>query len=199
MSVVTRRYDLEPLATAMGCTLAAACRRLGVSGSTMQEYRRDGVTEKVADRVAVKAGLHPYEVWPEMVDHAVESILKRCPECPTEFAPNRAWQTYCSTPCRRRARYRRQQATRRARDPQREAARKARWAEESRDYLRTYKRRWDAENREHRNAYARQRRLAIKNADDTGHGRGLVDTESPGVGPDGPQVDSPMMAGEEAA
>lgn len=49
-----------------------ACKTLGVSGSTYVEYRRDGLSELVADRMAVKAGLHPFSVWPEMADHHIE-------------------------------------------------------------------------------------------------------------------------------
>jgi hypothetical protein len=62
------RYPFAPLAAAMQLSEAHACRVLNLSGSTAVEYRRRGLTRRVADRLAVAAGLHPYEVWPEMVD-----------------------------------------------------------------------------------------------------------------------------------
>ncbi len=61
-----RRYPFSELASAMGCSEHAACVRLGVSGSTEQSYRRSGVTLEVAERLALRAGLHPFEVWPSM-------------------------------------------------------------------------------------------------------------------------------------
>lgn len=72
-----RRYPLEPLAAAMGVPLSSLGRLLGMSGSTWKQSRDDGVTELVADRLAVKAGLHPFVVWPEMVDHQVEDERAR--------------------------------------------------------------------------------------------------------------------------
>jgi hypothetical protein len=68
------KYPFAPLAALMGLTEHAAGVALGISGRTEQEYRRDGMSEKVADRMAVKAGLHPFSVWPEMADHAIESV-----------------------------------------------------------------------------------------------------------------------------
>lgn len=67
------RYPFAPLAAAMGLTEHAAAVALGLSGSTQQDYRRRGVTEQVADRLAVRAGLVPYEVWPSMLDDAVDA------------------------------------------------------------------------------------------------------------------------------
>jgi hypothetical protein len=69
-----RLYSLEPLADALGCTLGQLGRRLGVSGSTWQQYRSEGVSELVADRLAVKAGLHPALVWPELVEFAITEV-----------------------------------------------------------------------------------------------------------------------------
>lgn len=63
------RYPFAPLAALMGCTEASAARRLNISGRTEQEYRREGMSEKVADRMAVRAGYHPFEVWPEMAEY----------------------------------------------------------------------------------------------------------------------------------
>ncbi len=73
MRTPRRRYPLAPLLDRMGLdSRKAAARHLRISGSTEQDYRHRGVTERVADRLAVKAGLNPFEVWPEMADHAIE-------------------------------------------------------------------------------------------------------------------------------
>lgn len=45
--------------------------KLGLSGTTEKLYRRVGVSEPVADRLAVRAGMHPWEVWPEMAEHSM--------------------------------------------------------------------------------------------------------------------------------
>lgn len=66
-----KRYPLQPLAALLGMDLGPLGKRLGVSGRTWQEYRDQGVSEKVADRMAVKCGLDPYCVWPEMLDDAI--------------------------------------------------------------------------------------------------------------------------------
>jgi hypothetical protein len=65
------RYPIEPLLALMDGTPSEALARLKVSGSTQQEYLERGVSERVGDRLAIRAGLHPYVVWPEMAD-AVE-------------------------------------------------------------------------------------------------------------------------------
>lgn len=70
-----RRYSLEPLALASGIPLPKLGRRLGMSGSTWQDARDRGVGEKAADRYAVRLGLHAANVWPELIDHALEDAL----------------------------------------------------------------------------------------------------------------------------
>lgn len=64
-----RRYPFADLAAAMRMSEHAAAVQLGLSGSTEQTYRRDGLSEKVADRLAVKAGLHPVNVWVDYIDY----------------------------------------------------------------------------------------------------------------------------------
>jgi hypothetical protein len=68
---VTKRYPLEPLAALIGCEKSALARKLNLSGTTWQEYRDLGVSAHVADGLAVKAGLHPFNVWPELADDMV--------------------------------------------------------------------------------------------------------------------------------
>lgn len=65
------RFPFDRLVAAMGVSPNRACVELGISGTTAQEYRALGVTECVADRLAVRAGFHPYEIWPELVDHTL--------------------------------------------------------------------------------------------------------------------------------
>lgn len=70
------RFPFASLAVAMGLSQGEAARLLGLSGSTWKEYRDRGMTERVADRLAVKAGLVPYEVWPEMLDANLDAELE---------------------------------------------------------------------------------------------------------------------------
>lgn len=148
-----RRYPLEPLRAAVGASsINAMLRRLGVSGSTEQDYRRNGVTEKVADRLAVKAGFNPYEVWPEMADHLVEDAEVTCArdDCPNRFVPLHHLQKYCRTACGRVVAKRRYRARLRATDPAwveaQRAARRERY-EQERDYELAQQARRDAARR----------------------------------------------------
>lgn len=126
-----RRYPLAPLIEAVagtGETDHSVLARLGVSGSTAKKYRAEGVLERTADRLAVRAGLHPFEVWPELVDDALAELdapptdptpappvaAVACPLCATSFTP-RPTKVYCSPRCRETAGDRR----RYAQDPQR--------------------------------------------------------------------------------
>lgn len=67
-------YPFAPLAAAMGLSENQAIIRLGVNGRMGQQYRHEGMSERVADRLAVKAKLHPFEVWPEMADRAIRDV-----------------------------------------------------------------------------------------------------------------------------
>lgn len=67
---MNRRYPLRPLLKAMDLTLQEAAVQLGISGATRNRLRDEGLTEKQADRYAVRAGLHPWTLWPEMEQHA---------------------------------------------------------------------------------------------------------------------------------
>jgi hypothetical protein len=103
------RYPIAPLLALMSGTPREALARLKVSGSTQQEYLTRGVSELVADRLAIRAGLHPYVVWPEMVD-AVEvtgpttleeeqQVECASPRCSTRFVPSRKGHVYCRPRC----------------------------------------------------------------------------------------------------
>lgn len=91
---MSRRYSMEPLAAASGVPLPSLGRVLGVSGSTWQDARKHGVGERAADRYAVRLGLHVANVWPEMVDHAIEDASVPCEECGEPLLPTRAGHTF---------------------------------------------------------------------------------------------------------
>ena len=156
-----RRYPLEPLAGLMGTTLADACRHLGVSGSVQKEYRERGVTAKVADRLAAKAGFHPAVVWPEWLDDQIAAAEVECADekCDQRFVPRQRTYRYCSPQCRQRAAGRASMRRRRA-DPVRKAridAAQAKYQDEARRALSAYRRRYYAANRERLLAEQRRR------------------------------------------
>jgi hypothetical protein len=103
-----RRYPLEALVEASGLTEAALGRAVGLSGSTLGKARRHGLREDAADRYAVRAGLHPLEVWTDFGQVP-------CAECDGLFAPTRKGHRFCSRLCadrlRSRERYRRNYAS----------------------------------------------------------------------------------------
>lgn len=136
-----KRYPLDPLFTLMGETPSQACKILGLSGSTQQEYRTRGVTEKVADRLAAKAGMLAYEVWPEMVDDIIGSSEQECarPDCGNRFIPTRSDQAACSRVCADWLRNRRRRSRADVRAADRAAA--ARYYAENGDYVRAERRR----------------------------------------------------------
>lgn len=70
---------------------------LGVTRRTVWRYRAEGVSEIAADRLAVAAGFHPFEVWPELVD--VATVVCDCGEV---FVPVRGSHRFCSRRCHSR-------------------------------------------------------------------------------------------------
>lgn len=140
-----RRYDFSVLAEAMGATEAQAARTLGFSGSTEQKYRREGMSAVVADHAAVRAGLHPFNVWPEMAEHALEATTRACGRCGARFVPVRKAQKWCSKQCRLYEAQAAYQRRRWAADPE--------WAERQRERKRQYRR----ETAEYGRSYARRR------------------------------------------
>lgn len=72
-----KRYPITPLATLTGQSVHALLSAAGVSGSTAQQYRKLGITEAVADRLACSVGVVPYEVWPEILDDAIDERRAR--------------------------------------------------------------------------------------------------------------------------
>lgn len=143
-----RRYPLEPLAAAIGEPFNALGRLLGLSGSSWTVVRDRGVTERTAERYAVKLGIHPYVVWPEMVAEA--EVECAWVECSVRFVPTRANHRCCSKACAKKIW---------ARTPAGKASLKAahkRWKESVPAYAarvdREYRARWREENRERERA-----------------------------------------------
>lgn len=97
-----KRYPVAPLAEAMGVSFNQAMMRLGVSGSTMQDYRARGVTEQVAERLATRAGLPAAYVWPELVDDRIADESVPCEECGGLFVPSRRGHRFCTPKCGQR-------------------------------------------------------------------------------------------------
>lgn len=126
MPDTAHRYPWAPLAAASGLSEHQLAIRLAVSGSTEQQYRRDGMSELVADRMACKLDLHPFEVWPEMIEHQAADVSKACDHCGDGFIPDRRNARFCSTRCYRRWWAREQRRKRYATDPTFAAAQRAR-------------------------------------------------------------------------
>lgn len=100
-----KRYDFGPLADAMDVSKHEACQRLNIVGSTEVEYRRRGLTEKVADRLACRAGFHPSVIWPDWMDDVIvaEELVCARIRCTERFVPARWNQRYCSAKCQKAA------------------------------------------------------------------------------------------------
>lgn len=59
--------------------------------------------EAEAERAAVAWGLHPFTVWPDMIDHVISDCSTSCRHCDELFMATAPNQAYCSNECRRRA------------------------------------------------------------------------------------------------
>lgn len=147
-----RRYPVQPLLDATGLTLNGFIRRHmpSVNGQAYRKARNEGLSMDQAERWALTAGWHPFEVWPNMADHQLEDQQQPCEECGEPFLPTRKGHRFCSSRCRTRVHKRRQWATsethrekRRAylRQYRQDAARviarqKREWVEANRDRVR---------------------------------------------------------------
>lgn len=139
------RYSFTALLKAMNMTIQAASVQLGISGRTRNLIaQRGGLTEKQADRYAVRAGLHPYEVWQDWFDHAFRACAH--PDCAERFVPTAPHQRFCSHRCRRRFNERR---ARELNLPSAENKRenRRRYYEQYGDYERARQRRYDRARR----------------------------------------------------
>lgn len=138
---MTRRYPWAPLAALVGSGLAG---KLNVSGSTLQDYQTRGVTPRVADRLAMKAGLHPSLVWPSWFDDVLEDHGRDCAECGGRFLPKRHDAKFCDPACNRRW-------------WGREGKRRYRQTPKGAEYNRSLRRAYYAENAEYEKGRERRR------------------------------------------
>lgn len=132
-----RRYPFQALVDVMGCAPSTALRRLGVSGREGATYLERGVTLRVADRLAIRAGFDLYAIWPEALNDAIADVERECAadDCTEVFVPPARvpHKKFCSKTCKsrdqRRRRYREDVAYR-----DRVKASMRRYYEETRDY-----------------------------------------------------------------
>jgi hypothetical protein len=74
--VSKRFYPVQPLLQMMGCTLSEAQKTLGIGGDQYRRFQEEGLRREVAERKALKAGFHPYEVWPELADDDYDTTYR---------------------------------------------------------------------------------------------------------------------------
>lgn len=137
-----RRYAFDTLAEAAGMEPHLLAAHLGISGSTWKKYRSEGMSEVVADRRAAQCGFVAWQVWPEMLEHAIADEAER----------RRA----------KKAEYQRRYYARHA-EQMRERNRRY-WAETV-EYQRKRKQRFYRDNAERLRAEARERYQASKRGD----------------------------------
>lgn len=84
-----RMYSIEPLLEAANLSMSQAAQVLGIGGPEYRRYRDDGMSREVAERKALKAGFHPYELWPDMADHDADDVTVECAagDCEIRFIP----------------------------------------------------------------------------------------------------------------
>lgn len=145
--VERRTYPIEPLLEATGMTMSQLAQALGIGGPEYRRYRDEGMTRDVAERKALKAGLHPYEVWLDMADNDLHDAERECaaPDCSNRFvphpmAPRRRW---CSSTCKSRT-WAREAYTR---DPEPKRQKVRQYDAESRELKRRYNRSYYRRNR----------------------------------------------------
>lgn len=151
------RYPWEPLQTVLRSRLGpsagvpAFAALFGEHKRQINRWRSYGLAWDQADRLACQLGLHPYEVWPNMVEDGIASLVRECAasDCAATFilyagrggaGMNRK---YCEPRCARREAFRRRYA-----DPvqaARHRARVKRYQQETNDYQNAQRRRRRAE------------------------------------------------------
>lgn len=106
---MSARYPLQALVAASGLTEAELGRRVGLSGSTLKHVREHGLAERSADRYAVRAGMVPSAVWPELLEQAIADVTRECAssDCTNTFlldvgGKGGTRRRYCSATCKSR-------------------------------------------------------------------------------------------------
>lgn len=60
------RFPFQPVADLLRTSVWRAAEQLGISGTTYQHDVAHGISLVRAERIAVRLGVHPYELWPDM-------------------------------------------------------------------------------------------------------------------------------------
>lgn len=102
--MTAHRYPLSALCEALGCQPDDLKTRLHLDHKQFARFVENGLSERSADRHAVRLGLQPQLVWPEMVDHAIDDLTVECAErgCTVRFVPARQGHRYHSPACQQR-------------------------------------------------------------------------------------------------
>ena len=135
------RYPLAPFFALTGWTMSDVAEVAPCSGQEWRKRRDEGVTERIADRIAVAAGLAAVNVWPELLDDQIAACSKVCDECGEGFVPShkaRKDARFCSRNCNKRFHYRKRYREALA-EQERDRAR--RYYDENRSYVLAQKRR----------------------------------------------------------
>jgi len=69
------RYPLAPLLDRIGGSHDDARRLLGMNHGAYNAFRGHGLKLEQAERYAERAGVHPFEVWPEMRDDVIAEVM----------------------------------------------------------------------------------------------------------------------------
>lgn len=142
------RYSILPLIELLACSDSQVTRRLRMSGASLNRYRAEGVSEQQAEALALRAGFHPFNVWPELTAARCESMERECaaPDCDVRFV--RAFQSrriWCHPRCKWRTDARKRRATPDGAAANRE--RRRRYYAENSDYERARQRRANTRGR----------------------------------------------------
>lgn len=95
--------DRAPQSIAKRYNVGNMARVVGVPASELGVGDAQWLTERQAERLAVSYGLHPFVVWPAMVDDVIADLSRLCRWCGRAFIPERTNQAYCINECKRRA------------------------------------------------------------------------------------------------
>lgn len=150
------RYSFAPIEAHRGDTqISVIADKVGVTKGTVQKWRDRGMEEHNADAVATALGLHPWQLWPEMLAVATAPVMRECerPACFESFVLTRSDKRFCSDRCRRAMRDPAKAAAwareRYWSDPEHRAAKVAarrEYAAEARDTLNAAQRRYYRDN-----------------------------------------------------
>jgi hypothetical protein len=70
----TLRWPLQPLLDATGHTPYGIARALGIAQGTIRAAITCGLSDPVADKIAVRLGCHPAMIWPGWCEAALRPL-----------------------------------------------------------------------------------------------------------------------------